>query len=327
MSTIQLDQIEHITIEITSHCNLHCPQCARFDSEGYLKKYLSLGHLDLQQVRTNLEIDRMTSLNTIRLEGEHGDSLMHPEIDWFLGSIPDHISVELVTNASLRSASWWTKLAARNNLTVIFSIDGLADTNSHYRIGSDFNKIMQNAQSYINAGGQAIWKMVVFEHNQHQIEEIQKLSQQMGFRDFIYRVTDRNFFNQTEWPIYVEGTPRGSLKMSTILSQTKKTSQQTTLIKFIDKTFHPIECGWSKKNKIYIDYLGHVIPCCMTSGLLWRQDMSGKLWQRIVGDPQNINLYYHSMSDVLQSSFYQQRLVDSLNEVAKVHHVCVSSCS
>ena len=54
---------------------------------------------------------------------------------------------------------------------VIFAIDGLEDTNHLYRVNTNFNKIMENAKAFINAGGIARWDFIAFAHNEHQIEE------------------------------------------------------------------------------------------------------------------------------------------------------------
>ena len=66
----------------------------------------------------------------------------------------------------------------------IFPIDGLADTNSMYRRMTNFDKIMDNANAFISAGGNAHWKMIEFEHNKHQIEEARTVGKENGFANF-----------------------------------------------------------------------------------------------------------------------------------------------
>ena len=81
---IDVRDIETISIEATSYCNLHCPQCDRFDRSGYLNKYMKLDHLDFNKIKKNLNLDKLISLKKVRLEGDHGDPAMHPDIKNFL---------------------------------------------------------------------------------------------------------------------------------------------------------------------------------------------------------------------------------------------------
>ena len=37
---------------------------------------------------------------------------------------------------------------------------------------------MENVNAFISAGGTAYWKFLIFKHNEHQVEEAKKLSEQ-----------------------------------------------------------------------------------------------------------------------------------------------------
>ena len=147
----------------------------------------------------------------------------------------------------------------------------------------------------------------------------------MGFGAFRYQPSSRNFFNQRVWPIYVQGEPRGQLEMTSLKTQTKTKTHHTAL-EFLSKSFEPVQCQWALQNWIYVDFLGNVIPCCMTSGLMWRKDISGQLWQKIVGDNSSLNLYRHTFTDIIKSDFYQNRLRESLHSAEQIHHTCVGYC-
>jgi len=60
---------------------------------------------------------------------------------------------------------------------------------------------------------------------------------------------------------------------------------------------------------------------------MWRRDISGQLWQRIVDDKASINLYQNPLSRVLESKFYQNNLEQSFRSIETVHHACVGNCS
>lgn len=324
---INIQDIKLLDIETTSYCNLHCPQCDRFDLSGKENKYMELKHLDFNRLRENLNIDKLISLETVLLEGDHGDPLMHPDILDIIGFFSEIKQVKLVTNGSLRSVSWWKQLAKIDNLEVTFSVDGLADTLEYYRINADFDKIIDNATAFIQAGGRATWKYIVFQHNEHQVDQAREMAQRLGFQEFKTQISNRNFYDKNEFPIYVDGVYQNkNLKLASN-TQIKQDTKTIMLERANSSTFKSPECRWLESGRIYIDYLGNLIPCCMTSGLMWRKDISGQLWQRIVGDLDSINLYKNNLSSILDSEFYQEKLKNSFRDIRTAHHTCVGNCA
>lgn len=324
---INIQDIKLIDIETTSYCNLHCPQCDRFDRSGKENKYMNQEHLDFARVSKNLNLDKLINLQQVLLEGDHGDPVMHPEIEKFIDFFKNVGTVNLVTNGSLRSEKWWESLAKFKNLTVSFSIDGLEDTLATYRINANFDKIIDNARAFIHAGGNAVWKYIIFHHNQHQVDRAYQLSKELGFKKFVTLTSDRNFYDNNDFPVYLDGVYQNrNLKIASMLPPRQDT--KTIMIQKLNSLeFQPITCSWAAHGKIYIDYIGNLIPCCMTSGLMWRKDISGQLWQKIVGDQCSINLYHHELSEILESDFYKNRLSKSLQSIKTVHHACVGNCS
>ena len=100
------------------------------------------------------------------------------------------MTLQMHTNGSARLESWWKELATLK-VKVVFGIDGLEDTHALYRISTDFNTVMKNAKTYIEAGGDARWDMLVFQHNQHQLETCEQLSRDMDFKGFNFKHTTR----------------------------------------------------------------------------------------------------------------------------------------
>ena len=111
------------------------------------------------------------------------------------------ISCQVHTNASLRTPDYWKEIAyltKKNPHSMVkFSIDGLHDTNHLYRRGSNWEKIMENAQAFIDAGGRAWWQYIVFDWNKHQVALARKLARKMGFDAFKYR-HDRSWSPSSE---------------------------------------------------------------------------------------------------------------------------------
>lgn len=319
--------VRTLTIEASSHCNLHCPQCARFDQQGFVTADLAPGHLDIDRVIPALRLQDLKALESVHLEGDHGDVLMHPHIRQLIHSIPDHVQVKITTNGSLRSPDWWRELAARSHLTVVFSIDGLEDTNAIYRINSDWRRIMDNARSFIAAGGDARWKFIVFAHNQHQIDQARSLSQDMGFREFTTQHTNRSWWQGQSWQVKVKGQYLYDIQPSSQIDQINPVSHKVALHK-IKNIQHrdPTPNCWLTRGDIYVNFQGYVLPCCMHSATTWQKDLGASMWRRLVGDLDAINLYHHDLMAILHSEFYQRALPASLQGAPFTHSTCVANC-
>jgi MoaA/NifB/PqqE/SkfB family radical SAM enzyme len=121
---------------------------------------------------------------------------------------------------------------------VVFSIDGLEDTNHLYRRNVRWSKVIDNAKAFIDAGGNAHWDMLVFEHNKHQVDEAHQLAKDMGFNWFRAKVSRR--FNR--FPVDGISQP----------------------INFVDTKVLEghIECSAMKENSIFVDASGKAYPCC-----------------------------------------------------------------
>jgi hypothetical protein len=147
------------------------------------------------------------------------------------------------------------------NHNVVFALDGLEDTHALYRIGTDFNKIIENAKAFISEGGRAEWAYIRFKHNEHQVDTARQMAKELGFSDFVMKDSSRWVVN-TQFPVYdKQGQTTHYLEPS-----------QYSTLKFIDKKVldnyrtileqTKIDCHALKTKEIYIDAFGHVFPCC-----------------------------------------------------------------
>lgn len=332
---ITLDGIKSIVFEATSFCNLHCPQCPRFDQEGFLARNLVEAHLNFDNFAKNFDLGKLPNLEKVRFEGDFGDFLMHPDADKFLEFFKDIPNLQIVTNGSLRSTKWWMSKATQKNLSAVFSIDGLADTNATYRINSNFDKIINNAKSFIEAGGHAIWKFIVFEHNQHQIDQAQEFALSMGFKEFIAIHTSRSWWTGNVWPVKINGVYQYDLRPSSLVKKFDQKQSSAALeylnknaIKYSQKTPSQDEptpskpyC-WLNSGQMFISHQGHLLPCCMVSGKLWQKDMLAKLWQRTVRDANAIDLNCTPIDQIIASDFYQNGLAKSWEQPNTMHPSC-----
>ena len=187
--------IKVLHIEPTDACNAACPQCARETDKTFDKN--NLHHLTVKQIKELVDVDTIKNLNKMFMCGDYGDPAAGKhtlEIYKYFRDINPIITLGMNTNGGLRSPTWWSELGRILNTQkdyVVFSIDGLADTNHIYRVNVNFNKVIQNAQTFISAGGNAHWEMLVFDHNQHQVEQAQELAKELGFKWFRAKVSRR----------------------------------------------------------------------------------------------------------------------------------------
>lgn len=193
-----LQELNQLHIELTNACNAACPMCTRF-------------HVNSPLIRPDLEIDQITiekfkqyfpphiikKCEVILFCGVHGDPGMAKDLyeicEYIAESSPGHTSIRMNTNGGMRKSEFWSKLGSlfakqrRDHWRwqVTFSIDGLEDTNHLYRRNVEWDRVTANAQAFIDAGGFAEWDFLIFEHNEHQIDEAKELSKKMGFVNFV----------------------------------------------------------------------------------------------------------------------------------------------
>jgi hypothetical protein len=184
--TLALDSIQWVHVEASSHCNAWCPACSRNNNGFGLRS--GLVEQDLLPARFEEIVSSLPSLYGIQLCGNFGDPLASAYIDQLIAISKRYAKkIQIHTNGSLRNTVWWTTLAeklADVDHDVWFGIDGLDGVHEIYRQGTSFEKIINNAQAFIAAGGYATWQFIPYKHNEHQVKACIKMSQQLKFKRF-----------------------------------------------------------------------------------------------------------------------------------------------
>lgn len=192
-----VENIKEIHVEPTTVCQAECSMCARTVLNYHSHNKHLNAELSLSKFQALTE-SIISSLKKILFCGILGDPAGCTEllniIRWSQEKNPN-IVIGVNTNGAIRNTQWWEELAAYTSKNaysyVVFSIDGLGDTNHIYRKNVSWQKLMANTQAYISAGGVAQWDMLVFDHNKHQVEEAKQLAKKMNFRAFRTKVSSR----------------------------------------------------------------------------------------------------------------------------------------
>jgi MoaA/NifB/PqqE/SkfB family radical SAM enzyme len=249
-----LRKYRQITTELTFRCNAKCPACHRLkplrvnlNDEKYtitLKNFKKLFYPEL-----------LNNLEWMILNGNFGDSIMNKDFRNIIAYIKEHGTRVLIhTNGGVHGHDYWTDVG--NILTkddiINFDLDGLEDTHSRYRINTTFEKVLSNAKSIIGTNRPQIhWKYIVFDYNQHQVEEARQLAKDLNFHTFSTVNTSRDFHPP----------------QSGQFRHTKKKVDLTTIPK-------KIICSWDDWGKWYVAPDGLLFRCCWTGGHYYDEDNS-----------------------------------------------------
>jgi len=322
-----LETISELNFEISSHCNSKCPQCPRYDTFGHVNKDLFVTHLDLSIIK-KLPLRQMKNLQKVSFCGNFGDPLMHPALDEIISFFQKQ-QIVISTNASLRNKKWWSKLGRNTNLEVIFCIDGIGPEHELYRRNTSYEKIIENAEAFISAGGKARWQFIVFRHNEHQLAEAKKLSERMGFLGIDFMYSDR-FDTNNKWKVYDDGEYLYDLEKSThqtTLRESLNAVEGEKFWKSLYKNKGDITCVWSVRKRIYVHSDGTVYPCCMLGSVQSGKNIEKLLLKKIVGDLEEIDLHHYDLDDIINSKVFKKNLPNSFNGDPLQHPICIEWCN
>ena len=279
------EDIRTIHLEVTQNCQAACPMCDRNMNGKGINPHINLDELTLQDCKKIFKPQFIQQLDTMYMCGNLGDPIIAKdtlEIFKYFRQENPNIWLSMNTNAGARDEMWWAKLAKTFGRmgAVIFSVDGLEDTNHLYRQGVNWKAVERSMDAFIKAGGRARWDFLVFEHNQHQVEEAEQLSKQKGFERFVAKKTGRFISSQSikkeqHQAISKKGKETTILKKPVEKYQNKAISKYDKLIEkygsidsYYDKA--QINCKVKKENSLYITAEGLALPCCWTAGRMYK---------------------------------------------------------
>jgi len=299
------DQITRVQIEISNYCNAQCPMC---DREWYSKSDLNNTLIPIDKIKSIFVNDNWGSLNQVHFCGNYDEPTTHPDLyelcEWILDSMPTRVSIS--TNGGTRDTEFWTALGHLSKrtfgrLNVVWGIDGLEDTNHLYRKNVVWNKLKQNFECYIQAGGNAIWQFISFEHNYHQYDQIKKLYKEWGFNGF--KVI--NTYRPSSTVPVKDKITKNTVSKPTVVSYDasnldKRLEKNTEYLKKIE--CKAINSQSSLGKSLYINHQGLVVPCCWMGAFTELTKTKNNI---VEYNKKTHSIYnFDKISDLLKSSFF-----------------------
>lgn len=279
--------IRHVHLEISTRCNAACPGCPRNLCGVDVIDSYPLHDMTLVEAQHIFSPEFLQQLDAVLINGNLGDFVTARdglEIVQYFRQQNKNLEITISTNASARP-NIWVELA-KLNVNVVFCIDGLKHTHELYRRQTNWDMIIEHAQSFISAGGNATWKMIVFDHNRHEIEQCKQLSQQLCFKDFQLIDHGRNkfpVFDQKKNYLYSIGDSAESVDFDQI-HNTYIDSTINGYVEPVEKS--SIQCSAKKQKSVYITATGEVYPCC------WLGFYPRTMW--MMGNSQVVPLLTHN---------------------------------
>ena len=327
-----IDDIRTIHLEITQKCQAACPMCDRNQNGGALNPHINLDELSLQDCKDIFSPSFIKQLKKMYMCGNLGDPIIAEDtlevFEYFRQHNPD-VWLNMHTNGGAKKPEWWDSLAKviGNNGDVTFSVDGLKDTNHLYRQNVNWDIVDQSMRAYINGGGKARWDYLIFEHNQHQVEEAEQYAKLIGVYKFQSKKTGRfitttSQAKQSHQAVNRKGKETQELKKPDQKYQNKALSKQGMLLEkygTMDKYYDQVKvlCKVAKENSLYISAEGLALPCCWTAGRMykwWHKDPKiEQIWSYIdmVGGKESLDAK-KGLEQVFKTGIFD-KIADSWN--------------
>ena len=268
-------RIQTISIEASNVCNLSCGFCDIEKIRNGKKYFITpdgFNNLDIKKLKLN-----------VAMVGRVGDPIFNPDITDLTSIVKDaDTKLFISTNGTMRDKKWWHDFASYmpRDHVIYFAIDGTTpDVYSFYRRGGVYQKAIDNMKSFIDGGGNATWQFILFKHNQHQLDDLDRLSKEYGCN---YVVLSSNFYDH-------------KYKAPEFENKLKSNAEVMDLEVF--------KCRL-KLGEIFISAMGHYHPCC---GILEFGTVLRFVNMRIK------SIYNERLSDVLDSGYYD-RILEKTNK-------------
>lgn len=311
-----------IQFELSSMCNALCLGCVRTDNDSFNRAKPSIPKkkmVDVATIKKLLSSTAMHTVNMLEFCGTIDEPLMHPDFFELLEeayNINPNYRIVIHTNAGVRSPDEWAKLAVilqkfKLPHKVLFSIDGIGETHEFYRQLTSYNRIIENAEAFIKAGGNAVWQFLIFPWNQHQVEEASKLSEQMQFSGFITR-RDRSIVSALGTEAILERKNKNRRKVNI-----DGPGMDELLASYEPINHAEIFCENKKEGMYFVSHDSRLWPCCFIPNGFFQYPpvkvdyLKERLYNNYGEDFNDMTVT--AIEDIVNSPFFKNDLVESWN--------------
>ena len=319
--------IKDVHLEVTQKCQAACPMCDRNENGGKDNRHIDNSELSLADCERIFPPEFIAQLKTMYMCGNLGDPIIAQdtlEIFRYFRKHNPTMWLSMNTNAGAKDEQWWRQLAGILGRmgTVIFSVDGLRDTNHLYRQNVVWDNVERNMRAFIDAGGRARWDYIIFGHNEHQVAEAEALANEWGCERFQKKKSGRFFTASNKGKDKHQAQNRKGTDTQLIQKPVAPANQNLALLKQaeIEKTYGSmneyynscsIRCKAIEKKEIFITAEGLLMPCCWTAGRMykwWHKDYRvEQIWDHIdaAGGKDGISVLTHGLESVMNSGILQ----------------------
>jgi len=303
-----LNDIDGLHIELTNLCTLKCPACLRTQLIKRWPQHWKNYNLDLDNLTKFIDIDLQGKV--ITFSGNTGDPIYHPKFHSFVEYFKQRGAVlRIITNGSYRSEEWWNKTVSYldSTDTVVFSVDGLPENFTQYRINADWQSIQIGMQTCIQASCKTVWKYILFNYNEHNIADAERLSQDMGFD--VFKIEKSNRFDERSGTDYqlISFMPTNNQHIDARYQNQTAWKESNP-----DVDIDPV-CN--DKRSHYISADGFYSPCCFVSDYaFYYKTEFGK------------NKKMYNITDRTITGLFQQKELNDFYSNLNNHSVCQFSC-
>ena len=317
------DNVKMVHFEPTQMCQASCPMCDRNKNGGEVNQYLKDESMTIEGFKAAFSPEFIAGLDTFFFCGNHGDPIFAPDMLEHAKYVREHnpkINMFVTTNGGARKPEWWEELAKVVTF-VNFSVDGLHDTNHFYRQGVKWENVETNIEAFTSAGGYAKWTFLVFNYNEHQVEDARKYSKLLGVQDFIVKKSGRyintaNLKKKDDHQAVFRGKdairlspPQDPKYRNKAIDNDydKIVDKFGSMDSFIDVAQIKPKCVLKKE--IYVSAEGLVFPCCWLAGQVykwWRPIENSQEYKVIqsTGGFEKINVHFTPLQEILKGDFF-----------------------
>ena len=203
-------------------------------------------------------------------------------------------------------------------------------------------------RAFINAGGRARWDFLIFEHNQHQVEQAETFANEIGFEKFTKKKSGRfissmtNKAKEEHQAVNRKGEETQTLTKPTEEKYTNRELAKTeqlvkqygSMMDYYNKAKISCKVATKEEKNIFITAEGLLMPCCWTAGRMykwWHKDYKvEQVWDFIdrAGGKEGINVINNRLEDVTHGGLLQDIVNSwSLNSIEEGKFgVCAQKC-